>query len=182
MSNEMINEDGDYVGEYVVGNTSAKATSEVFFRAAGGSNSPAAAKYSIPPAKKTKSPAAGATNPPAAAESIPPAAGAPAAGEDAPQPLQKKHIIKSKPHAPAAAELGDPLLDKLLLLYAKELDSSIPGVTKVCNYQGLQGLASSYHSLPQPLRDICKLPDRLRTPAQSNALAAYGYQVLMGKV
>ena len=243
----MTNDDGDYVGltdknvardplpikvknKKIIAQLEAEANqfaqlerldTKVFPPAAGGSNSPAAAKYShtISPAAGENvsfaggitSAAAGDVVSPAAAESIltipqppgkrryqrkqklsspaaaeldPPAAGgvsSPPAG-DVVSERQWKHIIVSKPHSKDYDPIGNVVIDKLQALYAKELDSGVDGVTKVCHYQGLQGLGSSHHTIPQPLREVLKLPDRMRTLAQQNALAAFGYQVLMGQV
>lgn len=176
----MTNEDGDYVSGGAVqldkdrdqlSDEISDQLSEVFFRTKSTANSPKSAKYTKINKNKYKSSASPAETVASPLE----------VSDNISKSSSKKHIIKSKPHSPAAGEMGVPLLDKLLLQYSKELSSGTPGVTKVCNYAGLQGLASSYHALPQQLRDICKLPTQARTRLQEDALAAYGYQVLMGK-
>lgn len=167
----MTNEDGDYVAQISVAKSETESA-EVFFRQKSTANSTKSAKYS----KINKNKFNSSVSP---AESVD---SSDSISENEVGSSVKKHIIKSKKHSAPAGELGDPLLDNLLQLYAKELSTDLPGRTRICNYVGLQGLASSYHALPQQLRDICKLPDRLRSIEQSNALAAYGYKVLMGKV
>jgi hypothetical protein len=67
-------------------------------------------------------------------------------------------------------------------LYAAQLESGVDGVSSKCHYQGLTGLARSYHA-PHP--DIKRLMDmRYEDLPQGDkdAIAAYGYEVLMGNV
>jgi len=189
----MTNDDGDYVPrtqeevqkeveaklelekqELNKAGTKSDQTGEVFFRARSTANSPKSAKYTKINKNKNKkdvSPAASVDISPNLSDNK----GACSSTSSDSTPAAESILTITPP-------AGEALLGKLYLIYTKELESGIPGVTKVCQYQGLQGLAASYHLLPQPLRDICKLPDHSRTRLQQNALAAYGFQVLLGKV
>jgi hypothetical protein len=106
------------------------------------------------------------------------------------QPGIKHRVAKKNYTAPAVAEArarkevdpGDPFVKKMRALYAAQLESGVDGVSSKCHYHGLTGLARSYHA-PHP--DIKRLMDmRYEDLPQSDkdAIAAYGYEVLMGNV
>lgn len=112
-----------------------------------------------------------------------------AAGELAENQPGKKHRVTVKKHASvevraAREELindpGDPYVKKMRKLYATELESGVDGVTCKCHYQGLTGLALSYHKPHPEIKRLMEMRYDSLPRGDKDAIAAFGYEVLMG--
>ena len=114
-----------------------------------------------------------------------------ALGEDGDSQPGVKHRITAKKHttpAMAAARTrkevdpGDPFVKKMRALYAAQLESGVDGVTSKCHYQGLTGLARSYHAPHPDIKRIMDMRYEDLPQGDKDAIAAYGFEVLMGNV
>lgn len=104
------------------------------------------------------------------------------------QPGIKHKIAKDKTKSPSAARTailkdpGDPFVKKMRILYATELESGIDGVSSKCNYHGLVGLARSYHAPHPEIKRLIDIRWESLPQGDRDAIAAYGFNVLMGNV
>lgn len=98
--------------------------------------------------------------------------------------IAKKHAAPAVIEAKKAAlnDPGDPYVKKLRKLYAEQLESGVEGVSSKCHYQGLTGLAMSYHAPHEDIKRIMKMHYDSLPRGDKNAIAAFGYMVLMGNV
>ena len=82
----------------------------------------------------------------------------------------------------AANATGTTMIKKLIKLYADQLESGIEGVSSKCHYQGLTGLARSFANAHPDVKELMQKPESSLTRLEKNAIAAYGFEVLMGNV
>lgn len=112
-------------------------------------------------------------------------------GELAESQPGKRHRVEQKRRATAQVQAareqllndpGDPFVKKLRKLYAEQLESGVDGVSSKCHYQGLTGLAMSYHNPHPEIKTIMKMHYDSLPQGDKDAIAAYGFMVLMGNV
>lgn len=110
--------------------------------------------------------------------------------EGAGQPGIKHRVVTKKHASPEVIaarnasihDPGDPYVKKLRKIYALELESGVEGVTCKCHYQGLTGLAQSYHNPHPEIKRIMDMHYDSLPRGDKDAIAAFGYEVLMGNV
>ena len=103
-----------------------------------------------------------------------------------------KHRVTTKKHTSSevaaarirkeAEPIVDPFIKKMRLLYSTQLESGVDGVTSKCHYQGLTGLAQSYHAPHPEIKKLLTSRYDTLTRVEKDVIAAYGYEVLMGNV
>lgn len=95
----------------------------------------------------------------------------------------KRILLKGRRTTPDKhKDVNDDYIAKLLKIYNTKLNSGIDNVTSVCNYSGLTQLALGHHKHHPSVKAIIAINESKRTQGEKDALAAYGYQILMGNV
>jgi hypothetical protein len=103
------------------------------------------------------------------------------------QPGIKHKITKDKNKAFAnaarnemATDPGDPFVKKMRIVYAAELESGVDGVTSKCHYHGLTELSRSHRDPHPEIKRLMSMQYPSLPQGDKDAIAAYGFQILMG--